>query len=68
MARQRRDSSGRFLTRSKQKKYGGGGFHSEKQRRFIWAVDKPLAHKIAHNGKPTRAEWAVLEKIKPRKQ
>jgi hypothetical protein len=68
MAKQRRSKSGQFLTKSKQTAHHGGGFHSEKQRRFIWAVDKPLAHKIAHNGKPTKAEWAVLEKIKPIKR
>lgn len=35
--------------RSRQRKYGGGKFKSERQRRAMWANSKSAAHKWAHN-------------------
>lgn len=43
---------------SRQRKYGGGKFKSERQRRYMWAVVPAAAKKWAHNRNTTKANWA----------
>lgn len=43
--------------RSRQRKYGGGKFRSERQRRFMWAVVPKAAKKWAHNRKTRKGDW-----------
>jgi hypothetical protein len=42
---------------SRQRKYGGGKFSSERQRRFMWAVHPRAAKKWAHNLKTVKMDW-----------
>jgi hypothetical protein len=42
---------------SRQKKYGGGKFKSERQRRWMWANVKSAAKDWAHNKKTTKSDW-----------
>lgn len=51
--------------RSRQRKYGGGKFQSERQRRFMWAAYPRAAKKWAHNRKTRRSDWAPRRKARP---
>lgn len=42
---------------SKQRKYGGGKFKSERQRRFMWAAVPRAAKKWAHRMKTRKSDW-----------
>jgi hypothetical protein len=42
---------------SRQRKYGGGKFKSERQRRFMWANVPGAAKKWAHNRRTRKADW-----------
>jgi hypothetical protein len=44
--------------RSRQRKYGGGKFKSERQRRFMWSVVPRAARKWAHNMTTSKSDWA----------
>lgn len=43
--------------RSRQRKYGGGKFKSERQRKFMWAVVPRAAKKWAHERKTRKSDW-----------
>jgi hypothetical protein len=51
--------------RSRQKKHGGGSFHSENQRRFLWAVVPRAAKKWSHNRVTKKADWAGIRRPRP---
>jgi hypothetical protein len=55
---------------SRQKKFGGGRFKSEKQRRFMWANAKSAAKKWAHNRTTRKSDWrgANSSKAKARRR
>lgn len=42
---------------SRQRKYGGGKFKSEEQRRFMWASVPRAAKKWAHGRKTRATDW-----------
>lgn len=42
---------------SRQKKYGGGSFASERQRRFMFATVPRAAHKWAHDRTTNKSDW-----------
>lgn len=42
---------------SRQKKYGGGKFASERQRKWMWANSPSAAHKWAHNRSTRKSDW-----------
>ena len=42
---------------SRQRKYGGGKFKSERQRRYMWAVVPSAAKKWAHNRNTSKRDW-----------
>jgi hypothetical protein len=45
---------------SRQRKYGGGKFKSERQRRAMWANAPRAAKKWAHNKKTSRRDWVGM--------
>jgi hypothetical protein len=45
------------MARSRQRKYGGGKFKSEDQRRFMWAQVPKAAKKWAHRMKTSKPDW-----------
>ena len=42
---------------SRQKRYGGGKFKSERQRRFMWAQAPRAARKWAHGSTTRKSDW-----------
>jgi hypothetical protein len=42
---------------SRQKAHGGGSFHSERQRGFMWANYPRAAKKWAHNRASVKRDW-----------
>jgi hypothetical protein len=48
--------------RSRQKKYGGGKFRSERQRRAIWANAPGAAKAWAHNRSAKRKNWSGMRR------
>jgi hypothetical protein len=47
---------------SRQRKYGGGKFKSERQRRAMWANAPKAAKKWAHNQKTRKSDWAGMSR------
>jgi hypothetical protein len=43
---------------SRQRKYGGGRFKSERQRKFMWASVPKAAKKWAHNRTTKKTDWS----------
>jgi hypothetical protein len=43
--------------RTRQRKHGGGGFVSERQRRYMWARVPRAAKKWAHNRDTNKSDW-----------
>lgn len=48
--------------RSRQRKYGGGKFKSERQRRAMWANAPAAARKWAHNRKTRKSDWRGMRR------
>jgi hypothetical protein len=51
--------------RSAQKKHHGGKFHSERQRRMMWARFPRAAKKWAHNLKTRKTDWVTAKPKRP---
>jgi hypothetical protein len=43
---------------SRQRKFGGGKFRSESQRKMMWARFPRAAKDWAHNRKTSKSDWA----------
>lgn len=44
---------------SRQRKYGGGKFKSERQRRWMWATVSGAAKKWSHDRKTNKGDWGT---------
>jgi hypothetical protein len=47
---------------SRQRKYGGGKFKSERQRRAMWANAPRAAKAWAHNRRTTKGMWTGMRR------
>jgi len=53
---------------SRQRKYGGGKFKSERQRKAMWANAPAAARKWAHNLRTRKVDWRGMRRTNKAKR